>query len=119
MADAPRFAFELLLADPATRERQALVTRVMDAALSSVEPGEPVRRALLRDDDQLPVAGKSYDLGRYRGVVVVGAGIPGAPMAAAVEEVLGDEPDDRWRVLVDRRRVPTGTYEPFGLPCFA
>jgi hypothetical protein len=31
----------------------------------------------------------------------------------------GDERDDRWRVLVDRRRVPTGTYEPFGLPCFA
>jgi hypothetical protein len=31
----------------------------------------------------------------------------------------GDKPDDRWRVLVDRRRVPTGTYEPFGLPCFA
>jgi hypothetical protein len=31
----------------------------------------------------------------------------------------GDEPDDRWRVLVDRRRIPVGTYEPFGLPCFA
>jgi glycerate 2-kinase len=91
MANAPEFSFgERLLADPATRERRVLVARVMSAALTAVDPAEAVRRALIREGDRLQVAGKSYNLGHYNRVVVVGAGKAGAPMAAAVEEVLGD-----------------------------
>jgi glycerate 2-kinase len=91
MGDTARFSFgERLLADPSTRERRALVTRVMHAALTAVEPAEAVRRALAREGDRLQVAGKSYDLGRYNRVIVAGAGKAGAPMAAAVEEILGD-----------------------------
>ena len=51
-AQTPIFSFgDRLLADPATRERRALVTRVMQASLAAVEPGEAVRRALRRDGD--------------------------------------------------------------------
>lgn len=90
-AHPPLFSFgERLLADPATRDRRALVTRVMQAALAAVEPGEAVRRALHRDGDRLTVGGRDYDLSAYDRVVVVGAGKASAPMAAAVEEVLGD-----------------------------
>ncbi len=90
-AQTPIFSFgERLLADPATRERRTLVTRVMQAALAAVEPGEAVRRALKRDGDRLTVADKTYDLTAYDRIVVVGAGKASAPMAAAVEDVLGE-----------------------------
>jgi glycerate 2-kinase len=90
-AKTPTFSFgERLLADPATRERRALVTRVMQSALAAVEPGEAVRRALRRDGDRLVVGERAYDLGAYDQVIVVGAGKASAPMAAAVEEIVGD-----------------------------
>jgi hypothetical protein len=90
-AQTPTFSFgERRLADPATRERRALVTRVMQASLAAVEPGEAVRRALRRDGDRLTIGDRSYDLTSYDRVVVVGAGKASAPMAAAVEEVLGE-----------------------------
>lgn len=88
---APIFSFgDRLLADPGTRERRSLVTRVMQASLAAVEPGEAVRRALRRDSDRLTVGDQTYDLDNYERVIVVGAGKGSAPMAAAVEEVLGD-----------------------------
>jgi hydroxypyruvate reductase len=87
----PTFSFgDRLLADPATRERRSLVTRVMQSALAAVEPAEAVRRALTRDGDRLSVGGRTYDLTAYDRVVVVGAGKASAPMASAVEEILGD-----------------------------
>jgi hydroxypyruvate reductase len=91
----PTFSFgDRLLADPATRERRALVTRVMQAALTAVEPGEAVRRALHRDGERLTVGDRTYDLTAYDRVIVVGAGKASAPMAAAVEEVLGQRVAD-------------------------
>jgi len=90
-AQTPTFSFgERLLADPSTRERRALVTRVMQASLAAVEPGEAVRRALQRDGDRLTVGDRSYGLKEYDRVIVVGAGKASAPMAAAVEEVVGE-----------------------------
>src|SRR5215210_1821220 len=83
-----------ILADPATRDRRLLATRVMRAALDAVEPAEAVRRALRRDGERLSVDGREYDLTRYDRVVVVGAGKASAPMARAVEEVLGERVTD-------------------------
>ncbi len=89
-AQMPVFSFgDRLLADPSTRDRRAAVTRVMQAALAAVEPGEAVRRALQRDGEQVTVAGRTYDLASYDRVIVVGAGKASAPMAAAVEDVFG------------------------------
>ncbi|HEX8967451.1 MAG TPA: glycerate kinase [Chloroflexota bacterium] len=62
---------------------------VLDAALTAVEPGQAVRRALVLDDDTLVVGGASYPLGGRR-VIVVGAGKASGPMAAAVEDVIGE-----------------------------
>jgi glycerate 2-kinase len=64
--------------------------KLLDAALAAVEPGQAVRRALALDDDRLIVGGKRYALGDVRRVVVVGTGKASAPMAAAVEDVIGD-----------------------------
>jgi hydroxypyruvate reductase len=53
---------------------------VLAAALAAVEPGAAVRRAF---------EANTYNLNRFSRVLVVGAGKASAPMAAAVEEVVG------------------------------
>jgi hydroxypyruvate reductase len=66
------------------------VDAVLAAALAAVEPGEAVHRALSRDADGFRVGANTYNLNRFRRVLVVGAGKASAPMAAAVEQVIGD-----------------------------
>src|SRR4051812_27389607 len=111
-AQTPIFSFgDRLLADPNSRDRRALVTRVMQAALTAVEPGEAVRRALRRNGDRLTVADKSYDLSAYERVIVVGAGKASAPMAAAVEEVLGERVVDGLVVVKHGHTHPTRTVQ--------
>jgi glycerate 2-kinase len=63
---------------------------VLGAALAAVEPAQAVRNALTVDAQGFSAEGRSYSLADYRRVVVVGAGKASAPMAAAVEEVIGD-----------------------------
>lgn len=82
----PRFQQPAAAGDP----QRAIALDVLGAALATVEPGEAVRRALRREGDRLIVAGRSYNLAHFRRVWIVGAGKASAPMAAAVEEVLGD-----------------------------
>ncbi len=64
--------------------------RVLAAALAAVDPAQAVRRHVALDGEVLVVAGSRYPLTEYRRVIVVGAGKASAPMAAAVEECVGD-----------------------------
>ncbi|MGQ9584166.1 MAG: glycerate kinase type-2 family protein [Anaerolineae bacterium] len=64
--------------------------RIIQAALREVDPVQAIRHHLRRDRDWLEVEGRVYDLGHFRRVWVVGGGKAGAPMAVAVEEILGD-----------------------------
>lgn len=68
----------------------AAVARIMAAALAAVEPGAAVRRSLRREGDRLYAGARGYDLARYDRAFIVGAGKAGAPMAAAVAELLDD-----------------------------
>lgn len=63
-------------------DRQIALDRVLGAALAAVEPREAVRRALASHSE--------FELSRFRRAIVVGAGKASAPMAAAVEDVIGD-----------------------------
>jgi glycerate 2-kinase len=74
--------------------------RVLQAALAAVEPGEAVRRALIVESDHLVVDGRRYPLGLWRRGLVIGAGKASAPMAAAVEAVLGQALPVEGRVTV-------------------
>ena len=64
--------------------------KVVQAALAAVEPGQAVRRFVRTDGERLVVGDHSYRLADFRRLVVVGAGKASAPMAAAVEAVVGD-----------------------------
>jgi hydroxypyruvate reductase len=81
------FGPRLLEHDRANRER---VLPILSAAIEAVDPYRAVRRFLIREGDELRVGDRAYDLRRIARVFVVGAGKAGAPMARAVEDVLGE-----------------------------
>ena len=62
---------------------------VLGEALQAVEPGAAVRRFVRRDGDALVVDGQHYPLAGRR-LIVVGAGKASAPMAAALEDIIGE-----------------------------
>lgn len=64
--------------------------KVLQAALLAADPAEAIRRHVRRDGHELHVADRVYDLRRYDRVYVVGGGKASLPMAAAVEDLLGD-----------------------------
>ncbi len=71
------------------QSNQSVLMDVLAAALAAVEPGEAVHRALAADAYGFIVDGNRYPLASYRRALIVGAGKASAPMAAAVEQVLG------------------------------
>ena len=64
--------------------------RILEAAIRAVEPGAAVRRHCRREDNKLYIGDREYDLTGFERVFIVGAGKAGAPMALALEELLGD-----------------------------
>ena len=82
------------------------VARILSAAVESVEPGAAVRRHLKRVGDRLTLADQTYDLTSFRRVRVVGAGKAGAPMAAAIENILADRLEDGLVIVKEGYREP-------------
>jgi hydroxypyruvate reductase len=64
--------------------------QIFAAALRAVDPGEAVRRHLIREGTKLRAGAEVLDLAAVRQIIVVGCGKAAAPMAAAVEGILGD-----------------------------
>ena len=94
-------------------DRKAFVAvrlcRCSPAALKAVDPYEAVRRYLKLEGDTLLVDGQPYDLGHVRRVFVVGTGKAGAPMAQAVESVLGARVTAGHVNVKYAHRLPTQT----------
>jgi len=63
---------------------------IIQAALREVDPVRAIHHHLQRQGDWLAVDGRRYDLSRFERAFVVGGGKAGAPMVAALEEILGD-----------------------------
>ncbi|MGQ9567614.1 MAG: glycerate kinase type-2 family protein [Anaerolineae bacterium] len=76
--------------DPKELPLREDLLRIIRAALQEVDPAQAVHTHVRREGDILRVDGREYDLARFRRIFVVGGGKAGAPMAAAVEEILGD-----------------------------
>ena len=66
---------------------------IFRAGLEAVNPAQAVARAVTREGDTLGVCGRAYPLAEYERIFVIGAGKAGAPMAGAIEQVLGDRLD--------------------------
>ncbi|PID38272.1 MAG: glycerate kinase [Proteobacteria bacterium] len=109
--------------DEATSRRAALAAAARDifeAGLSAVDPRAAVAAALQRHGDVLvlsdPLRGEQrarYRLGDYHRLLVVGAGKAGAPMAGAVEDLLGDRLEGGL-VIVKHGHTDRGAAKPTG-----
>ena len=64
--------------------------QIFAAAVRAVDPGEAVRRHVIREGTRLRVGTEILDLAAIRQIIVVGCGKAAAPMAAAVEGILGE-----------------------------
>ncbi|MGE4290637.1 MAG: glycerate kinase [Desulfovibrio sp.] len=63
---------------------------IVERAIGAVSPDAAMHRTVCRQGDLLTVADREYDLSRYARVLAVGAGKASAPMALALEEILGE-----------------------------
>jgi len=63
---------------------------IFRAGLRAADPRHAVNRAVRREGEMLRVGERSYPLGDYDRVFVLGAGKAAAPMALALEEILAD-----------------------------
>ncbi len=103
-----RFDPSILIPNPAARQP---ILAILEAALDAVDPYKATRAILERNGDTLTVAGQSYDLSQHRRILVVGAGKAGAPMAQAVESVLGDRISEGLVVVKTDHSAPTQQVE--------
>ncbi len=63
--------------------------RIFEAAVGAVAPDRALRRHVAISGNTLTADGRGYDLSRVERVFVLGAGKGAAPMAAALEDLLG------------------------------
>ena len=65
--------------------------RIFNKGLEAVEPCSAVKRCCRREGDNLFIGNRKYDLSGIKNIFVTGAGKATAPMAAAIEDILGDK----------------------------
>ncbi|MBN1958494.1 MAG: glycerate kinase [Desulfuromonadales bacterium] len=63
---------------------------IFQAGLKAVEPGTAVKNKCRLDHEVLKIEGQNYPLDKFDKIIVIGAGKAGAPMAKALEEILGE-----------------------------
>src|SRR5436853_1348666 len=75
---------------PALPQLRSDALAIFQAALAAADPRAAVLRVLARSDEQLLIHNVPFFDLTHGKVIVVGTGKAGAPMAQAVEEVLGE-----------------------------
>ena len=80
---------------------------ILGAALKAVDPAAALKKSLRLEGNTLWVGEHPLELGNYKKIIAVGAGKAGAPMAAALEEVLGERLLAGRVVVKDGHLLPT------------
>ena len=62
---------------------------IFQKGLQAVEPGAAIKKYCRLEDNRLFIGDKVYNLSMYKNLFVIGAGKASAPMAAALEDMLG------------------------------
>jgi glycerate 2-kinase len=66
------------------------ICQVLAAAINSADVSLIIKNKVSLDDDQLSIAGITYDLNKFNRVFLIGAGKAAVPMANAMQEILGE-----------------------------
>jgi len=67
---------------------------IFRSGISAVQPEAAIKRHCRLDDARLIIGENGFDLSGFQNIFAVGAGKAGAPMAKAVEDILGDRITD-------------------------
>ena len=89
---------------PSAPAQQALKTharQIFEAAIEAVGPQKAVHRHVVRTDNLLQVGDQKLDLDNFERILLVGAGKASAPMADAMEKILGERVTDGSIVVKD------------------
>ena len=92
-------------ADPIESIRQHAL-EIFQAALKAVDPVGAIHRYVKREDDALQVGAHRFAFKDYDRILVAGAGKAGAPMARALEELVGDRIADGVIVVKEGHGLP-------------
>ena len=76
------------------------------AGLKAVDPEEAVRLNVHLTGDHLQVGERSYPLASFKRIIVTGFGKGTAPMAKALEEILGDRLTEGWITVKYNHGMP-------------
>jgi len=79
---------------------------IFQAALKAVDPVEAILRYVRLEDGVLHVGENRFELDDYDRILVVGGGKAGAPMAKALEDLLGDRISDGVIVVKEGHGLP-------------
>lgn len=80
--------------------------QIFKAGLQAVDPEEAIKRHTRLGKDLLFIGNRQFSLNDYDRILVVGAGKAVAPMARAVEDLLGDHISDGVIVVKDEHGLP-------------
>ncbi len=81
------------------------------AGLRAVDPAGAVKRAVRLEGNELVVGGHHIALSGIKRIICVGAGKAGAPMAQAIEDILGERLEGGVVVVKDGHGGPTARVE--------
>ena len=70
---------------------RATAEEIFFSGLQGVEPENAIKRHIRRSGNDLVTPNGTYDLNNYRNIYIVGGGKAGAPMAKAMEDILGEK----------------------------
>ncbi len=86
-------------------EQRKLLRKIFDAAVDAVAPDVAVQRHVKLIDNELIVDGRNYSL-QGKKILVLGAGKGVAPMAKAIEDILGERINDGLVVTKYEHSLP-------------
>jgi glycerate 2-kinase len=85
---------------------RAHALRIFGAGLQAVDPAEAIIRHVKLNDDRLIIGERQFNLKDYDRILVVGAGKAVAPMAKAIENLLGNRVSGGVIVVKDAHGLP-------------
>ncbi len=72
-----------------SEKMRAHAEKIFHSALEAVDPASCLHRICRRNNNILKIKNRSYDLDSFKRIIVIGAGKACAPMAQAMEKILG------------------------------
>ena len=81
--------FDFKIHSYANDDRLAKIYHILNSALNAVDPYRAILENVRRDNKRLFINNNRFNLNKFNSIYIIGAGKAGAPMARAIEDILG------------------------------